>query len=190
MEGIVYHGSPRGDIKELKARRSTHQKLCIYATDNKAVALLFMGKGRGDLDTVISTRDGQLELVERRPGILKALYDKEGFLYELDGKNFEHYDYLWSQEVISFKENLEPLCVVHIPNIMEAIEEEEKKGNVTVYRYPDRPEAVPLDNSDLIDKYIGFEKSGLKGALSDMLEVYPEFKREIEERMAVEQKKI
>ena len=45
MERFVYHGSPQGDLPVLKARKGTHQKECIYATDSEAVALLFMGKG-------------------------------------------------------------------------------------------------------------------------------------------------
>ena len=46
MKEVVYHGSPRGDIEVLKSHKSTHQKDCIYATDNKAVALLFSRKKR------------------------------------------------------------------------------------------------------------------------------------------------
>lgn len=52
MENIVYHGSPKGNIKVLKAHMSTHRKECIYGTDNKVVAMMFMGRGNGDLDTV------------------------------------------------------------------------------------------------------------------------------------------
>ncbi len=175
MESVVYHGSPNGDIEVLTAHKSTHQKNCIYATDNKAVALLFMGKGKGDLDTRISNVDGKAELVERRPGVLKSLYSKAGYLYELDGTTFNHYDYLWSLEVISFESEIKPIKKTFYPNILEAIIEEEKKGNITIYRYPDRPLDMPLDNSDLIEKYIGFERQGLKGAVDDLLEVYPEF---------------
>lgn len=82
MNKIVYHGSPDGTIELLTAHRSTNQKKCIYATDNKVVALLFMGKGNGDLDTRLSSVNGKPELVERRPGVLEKLYNKEGYLYE------------------------------------------------------------------------------------------------------------
>ena len=51
MEKIVYHGSHNGNIEIIKAHVSTHQKKCIYATDNKVIAMLFMNKGMGDLDT-------------------------------------------------------------------------------------------------------------------------------------------
>lgn len=179
----VYHGSPQGNLTTIKSHTSTHQKECIYATDSKTVALLFMGKGKGDLDTCIASNDGHLELVERRAGILKKLYDKEGYLYILDGSTFSHYDYLWSKEVISFQKEIEPIKKVYIPNILEALIEEEKCGNLTIFRYPDRPNNIPKDNSDLIDKFVKFELQGLNGALVDLIDTYPEFENAARERL-------
>ena len=183
MNKVVYHGSPDGNIEELKPNRSSHQKKCIYATDNKVTAMLFMGKSNGDLDTRISNVDGKPELVERREGVLKSLYDKEGYLYELDGTSFNHYDYLWSLEVISFEKSIKPINKIYYRNILEAIIEEEEKGNIIIYRYPDRPKGMPLDNSDLIDKYIHFEEIGLNGSIDQLLRVYPEFKSIVEEKL-------
>lgn len=179
----VYHGSPNGDIDWLVAKESTHQQKCIYATDDKTVALLFMGKGNGDLDTRISTVDGVLELVERRDGVLEKLYNHDGYLYELDGSTFFHYDYLWSLEVISFEEKIKPLKRVYCENVLTAILEEEKKGNIKIYHYPNRPSCIPLDNSDLIDKFIEFENQGLHGCLNHMLSIYPEFNQEVSRRL-------
>lgn len=184
MEGIVFHGSPKGDLDVIKSHKSTHQIDCIYATDRRVVALLFMGKGNGDLDTKIGLSDGNLEIIERREGILNKLYNKEGFLYELDGASFEHREDLWSPEVISLEHEIKPLNKTYFPNIMSAIEEEEKKGNIQIYRYPNRPDNVPLDNSDLIEKYISFEEKGLNGSISYLLDIYPEFKSSVEEILA------
>ncbi len=181
MNKIVYHGSPHGNIELITAHKSTHQKNCIYASSNKVVALLFMGKGNGDLDTRIGSENGKPELVERRPGVLEKLYNKEGYLYELDGTTFNHYDYLWSQEVISFESEIKPLNKIYYPNILDALIEEEKKGNITIYRYPNRPKNMPFDNSDLIKKYISFENQGLTGSISKLLSIYPEFSDRIEE---------
>lgn len=181
MNKIVYHGSSNGNIESLKAHESTHQKKCIYATDNKALALLFMSHGNRDLDTRKGIVDGKIELVERREGVLENLYNKDGYLYELDGTTFNHYDYLWAPEVISFESEIKPLNITYCPNILDALEEEEKKGNIIIYRYPNRPDGMPLDNSDLIKKYVNFEKQGLTGSISSLLRVYPEFSSYIEE---------
>lgn len=182
MNKIVYHGSPNGKIEILKSHKSTHQKDCIYATDNKVVAFLFMGKGMGDLDTRISVVNGRLELVERRLGVLDNLYNKDGYLYELDGTTFEHYDYLWSLEVISFEKEIKPLKKIYYPNILNAITEEELRGNIIIYRYPNRPKDMPLDNSDLIERYIEFEKMGLLNSISMLLKLYPEFANDLKEK--------
>lgn len=181
MDKVVYHGSSVGNIEILEAHKSTHQKKCIYATDNKAVAFLFMGRGNGDLDKRISNVNGKPELVERRQGVLEKLYNKEGYLYELDGTTFDHYDYLWSLEVISFEQELKPINKIYYPNILDAILQEEKNGNIIIYRYPDRPKDMPVDNSDLIEEYISLEKQGLTGSISQLLNIYPEFSSKVEE---------
>lgn len=183
MEKVVYHGSPKGDIEKLTAHKSTHQKNCIYATDNKVIAFLFMGKGNGDLDTRIGTSNGNLELVERRPGVLESMYNKEGYLYELDGSTFDHYDYLWSQEVISFEEEIIPLNKTYYASILDELNKAEQEELITIYRYPNRPDSMPLDNSDLIEKYISFEEQGLKGSVSRLLSIYPEFTDQVEKIM-------
>ena len=61
------------------------------------------------------------------------------------------------------------------------INEEEKNGNIIIYRYPNRPKDMPPDNSDLIEKYISFENQGLTGAVSKLLSIYPEFSNIIDE---------
>lgn len=173
---IVYHGSPSGDIEVFKPHKSTHNKECVYATDNRTIALLFMSHGNGDYDTVINYSDGKVQLVERREGVLDNLYNKSGYLYELDGSTFKHYDYLWSPEVISFEDSLKPIKKSFIENIYEELEKEEELGNIEIFRYPDRPKFMPLDNSDLIDKAIEFERMGHRYSIDRMLKIYPELK--------------
>lgn len=184
MDKKVYHGSLNGNIEKLVAHRSIHQRKCIYATENKVVAYLHMENGRGDLDTRISDRNGKVELVERREGVLNNLYNKEGYLYELDGTSFHYYDYLWSLEVISFEEEIVPINKIYYPNVLEAINAEEEKGNIIVYRYPNRPKDMPLDNSDLIDEFVELEANGFNGVIDQLLEVYPEFTSIVDKKMS------
>ncbi len=180
MKNIVYHGSPKGDLDIIKPHTSSHQKEVIYATDNKVVAMLYMGRENGDLDTRVSSIDGKPEVVERRRGVLDRLYNKEGYIYELDGSTFNHYDYLWKLEVISFEKELKPLNKIYYSNILDALRKEAKEGNLILYEYPDRPEVMPGDNSDLIEKYVSSEKKGNKGAIERLLKIYPEFKDRVD----------
>lgn len=182
MNKKVYHGSPKGDINIIKAHTSIHKKECIYATDDLAVAMMFMGRGNGDLDTVKIYDRGMPVLVERRPGIFEKLYNKPGYIYELPSETFEHYDYLWLPEVVSFEKEIVPIKKEYHENILKSLEELANNGRLKLYKYPDRPEYIPLDNSDLIEKYIKFENQGIAGAITSLLVVYPEFKERVLEK--------
>lgn len=52
-----------------------------------------------------------------------------------------------------------------------------------IYKYPNRPNFIPLDNSDLIDKYIGFYNSGNECAINNLLNIYPEFTHQVKLRL-------
>ena len=190
MEKIVYHGSHNGNIEIIKAHVSTHQKKCIYATDNKVIAMLFMNKGMGDLDTIKSYDNGLPILVERRQGVLEKLYDTSGYIYELDGSSFKHYDYLWKPEVISFESGIKPIKKTYYDNILKALNEEAENGNIKIYKYPNRPNHIHLDNSDLIDRYINIELNGIKGAINSLLTVYPEFESIVAEKLNKKENKV
>lgn len=42
---------------------------------------------------------------------------------------------------------------------------------------------MPLDNSDLMDKYIYFESVGIKNAIKQILRIYPEFEEVVAEKI-------
>ena len=42
---------------------------------------------------------------------------------------------------------------------------------------------MPIDNADLIDEFVEFENRGLKGAIKDLLKVYPELAIKVEEKI-------
>ena len=142
-----------------------------------------MSHGNGDLDLDLSYDNGVLTIVERRPGVLVKRFSNGGYLYELSGETFNHYDYLWSAEVISFEKSIKPNKVTYINNILEEIIKNQKEGKIILYTFPNRPLHIPLDNSDLIDKYIHFEEIGIKGAVNQLLKIYPEFEEIVEEKL-------
>lgn len=190
MNKIVYHGSPNGNIEIIKAQLGTHQKKCIYATDNKIIAMLFMNRGMGDLDTIKEYDNGLPILIERRQGVLEKIYNTSGYIYELDGSSFKHYDYLWEPEVISFESAIKPIKKTYYDNILMTLNEEAKSGNLKIYKYPNRPNYIPLDNSDLIDKYINFKLNGIKGAVNTLLTIYPEFESIVTEKLNKNENKV
>ena len=190
MSKLVYHGSPNGNIEIIKAQLGTHQKKCIYATDNKIIAMLFMNRGMGDLDTIKEYDDGLPILIERRQGVLEKIYNTSGYIYELDGNSFNHYDYLWEPEVISFEHSIKPIKKTYYDNILKTLNKEAEYGNIKIYKYPNRTNYIPLDKSDLIDKYINFELNGIKGAVNTLLTIYPEFESIVTEKLNKKENKV
>lgn len=148
-----------------------------------------MNKGMGDLDTIKSYDNGLPILIERRQGVLEKLYDTSGYIYELDGSSFKHYDYLW-KPVISFESGIKPIKKTYYDNILKALNEEAENGNIKIYKYPNRPNHIPLDNSDLIDRYINIELNGIKGAINSLLTVYPEFESIVAEKLNKKENKV
>ena len=174
MDKYVYHGSPNGELTILKPHKSTHLNNYVYATTNPIIALVFSINNNGDLDFDLRVVDDKVIFTERREKAFE-IYKNSGYLYTLDSSNFRHLNNLWDNEVVS--ENDEKiLSCEHVQNILEKFEEYVKEGKMIIYRYPDKPDFIPKDDSDLIDKYINFEKMGHKGAIDTLIFMFPHLK--------------
>lgn len=179
----VFYGNTNGGIEEVTAVKGLNGNEVIYATDNEIMGLILTDTGFGDLDTVRVVLDGKVVLVERREGVFNKLYNKEGFVYELDGTTFKHDNNLREYEVISSEKTLKPLNVVNHQNVLEELKKLASEGKLELYEYPNRPEEIPADNKDLIDKYIFYFNNGATNAMNDLLDVYPEFTDEVRSRI-------
>ncbi len=99
-------------------------------------------------------------LVERKKDMFKDIFNVSGSLYTLIGKNFISGKTGWKDELISEYDEK----VIHeeyINNVFEKLEELNSKGELKVYLYPNRPNYIPKDNSDLIPKVIRWQKNGI-----------------------------
>ena len=177
MEQKVYHGSPNGNLKVLKPKKSTHLNNYVYATPNPAIALIFATENNGDLDFDLRVENSKIIFTERRKDAFNE-YNKSGYLYTLDAKNFKALDILWEGEVVSSQEE-EILQCEYIPNLFKKIEEYAEKGKIIIYRYPQRPAFIPEDDSDLAEKYIKYETMGHKGAIDSLLLMFPHLKEKV-----------
>ena len=52
-------------------------------------------------------------------------------------------------------------------------------NQIELFVYPNRPMHIPLDNSDLVEKYVNFYKSGKEKAIEELLYVYPELEEQV-----------
>lgn len=114
-------------------------------------------------------------LVERKKDMFKDIFNVSGSLYTLSGKNFISGKTGWSAEVVSeFDEKV--IHEEYINNVFEKLKELNNKGELKIYLYPNRPNYIPKDNSDLISKVIRWQKNGIN--IDQFFKLYPELKEQ------------
>lgn len=177
----VYHGSPVGGLTHLEPRRSTHGKSWVYATKNRTIAIIHSQKWNDYIFNESYHGQIQLELTERLPNAFEEVYKgKRSYLYYLDSANFLEGQTSFSPEVVS--EKLEQIlkCEVIEDTYIKLCEMAENK-EVVLYRYPDRPNYIPLDDSDLIEstKYFLENTQDKKGLIGYAIEKHPKLKKSL-----------
>jgi hypothetical protein len=149
--GIVYHGSKVPNLLELSPNISMHGKSLLYATEYKQIALAYLGKFDSlTISQINHKKDGiftGVSMVERRKNILRETYENvTGFLYILDDANFKKDMTEWDLEVVSDKVE-KVLDCIKIDNVLKELE---NTPNLRLYYYPDRPDYIPTDDSDMV----------------------------------------
>lgn len=171
----VYHGSSIPNLQIIKANESTHMKKWVYACTTKAISTIFLSSLGSDLYYSLSGDgvDYPVELVERKPGMFKKIFNCSGYIYKLDATNFKSGQTGWSAEVVSDKDE-KVVTSEYIDNVYEELIKLNEEGLIKLYLYPERPSRIPLDNSDLIPKVIRWKKNGFD--VNKFYELYPELK--------------
>ena len=171
----VYHGSNMSFLKVIKKHNSTHKRNWVYASYPKEVALIFISKQGNDLFYSLSF-DGKnypIELVERKPLMFKKIFNCSGYIYKLDASNFMEGQTGWPGEVVSNTDE-EVISFEYIDNVYDELIKLDNEGLIKLYLYPNRPDYVPLDNSDLISKVLRWYKNGYN--INSFYNIYPELK--------------
>lgn len=146
----VYHGSKIHNLKTLKPHESTHGNY-LYATPNKIVAILMSKCCGSDITYTLSgDGNGHYDLIERIPNALDKMYANDASIYTLPSESFKDI-HTGFNEVVS-KESVDVVYEEYIPNLYEKLNELEEYGYINIYYYPDRPNYIPEDDSDLVDK--------------------------------------
>lgn len=156
--GILYHGSKEHNLKKLEPRKSTHGTY-VYATPEKALAVHFSKRCGDDLTYSIGhyTKDVEAwELVERIPGAFEKMYSNDSSIYTISDDSFKDIK-TGFKEVVSTT-SVDVISEECYESVYEAILKLEEEGQIKLYRYPNKPEAIPSNNSDLLDKWRHYKK--------------------------------
>ena len=171
----VYHGSSIPNLEVIKKHKSTHMKEWVYACHSKAIATIFLSPMHSDLFYSLSgdEKNYPVELVERKPGMFKKIFNCSGYIYKLDASNFKENQTGWSAEVVSDTDE-KVISSEYIDNVYDELIKLDKEGLIKLYLYPNRPDYVPIDNSDLIPKVLRWYKNGFN--INNFYNIYPELK--------------
>lgn len=178
----VYHGSSIPNLKIIRANESTHMKKWVYACASRAISTVFLSSLGNDLYYSLSG-DGlnyQVELVERKKGMLKEIFNCSGYIYKLSAANFKGGQTGWSAELVSDKGE-KVLDTIYVENVYNELIKLNDVGLIKLYLYPERPDKIPLDNSDLIPKVVRWKKNGFD--VKKFYELYPELKEKFLEEL-------
>lgn len=146
----VYHGSKIQGLKTLIPHKSTHGTY-VYATKSKEIAIIMSKKCGDDATYSLGTnRDGKLDLVERLPHAFEKMFSNKFSLYTLDSAVFKNINTGFN-EVVSEVE-VPVIKEETYTSLMEAINTLVADNLINIYYYPERPDYIPDDDSDLINK--------------------------------------
>ena len=105
--------------------------------------------------------------------MFKKIFNCSGYIYKLDASNFKENQTGWSAEVVSNTDE-KVISSEYIENIYDELIKLDKEGLIKLYLYPNRPDYVPIDNSDLIPKVLRWYKNGFN--INNFYNIYPELK--------------
>ena len=180
----LYRGAKESGLKIMQPRLVNHDKPYVYATTDKIEAIIYSVKG-GNLNyTNIYGYDDDNKrcLIERKENCLEEIYNTEGRYYILDDTNFKKHEELGVGENEYVSElPVKVLEEITIPNVWEYFKELEQKGDLKIYRYPNRPKSYPSDDSDLIEcaTMMYIQMGDIDMAFGLLLKYHPELEERV-----------
>ena len=176
---VLYHGSPTGGITALRPALSNHGKPYVYLTHSKPLALLYahnpLPAPQGWFPYF--WRDDVLHYDEYFPGALAEIYGGQGgWVYTCEGEWPALEKMPW---VYLSQEEVPVAAARYVPDLLAALLEWERRGELIIHRYEDIPEkqreihrrvvarsAEGLDSGDPgVREYLDFIRTHMPGVL-------------------------
>lgn len=147
---IYYHGSTVSDLKVLHTNKNATHGNYGYATSSKVVATIFASRCGDDLVvSIFGDGNGNYALVERIPNAFDYMYSTSGSIYSVDSSYYQ--DHKTGFNEVLTTEDVPVISEEKIDNMMDEIDRLSEDGKLTLFRYPNRPNSIPSDDSDLIN---------------------------------------
>jgi hypothetical protein len=151
----VYHSSIRQGLSVIEPRVGTHAQAWVYAARDLVIASIFLGQHHDFI--LASGLTGDMPYIcERFAGAFdRAKANVVASIYVPPGSSFQANCTGWEGDLIS------EIAVVPLSETVIAVAETQLLelrdiGQLEFYFYPDRPEHLPNDDSDLITAALEF----------------------------------
>ena len=149
----VYHSSTKQNLTEIRPAKNN----LVYATKDKIICALFMRNrktGHGSFSRSFGHEKDIPFVVERYKNALEDMYDNiSGSIYILNSESFFEDKLKW--QMIS-KKPAQVIKEIKIDNVKNFLINLEKQKLLKIYRYPQKPKCIPLDDSDLVKEVLKF----------------------------------
>jgi hypothetical protein len=145
----VYHSSLRQGLSLIEPRVGTHAQAWVYAARDLVTASMFLGQHHDFI--LASGLTGDMPYIcERFAGAFdRAKANVAASIYVLSGSSFQANRTGWEGDLIS-EIAVIPLLEIPIENAKTHLLSLRDAGKLKIYFYPDRPQFIPSDDSDLI----------------------------------------
>ena len=134
---FLYHGSHRQGLRVLEPNKAGYGKAYVYATDNVAAAIIFLGRGRNSFEASWTMGGQDQYFCERKEGILDKWYSgASGSVYALSPGDFKRDEAIGEHEFASPG----PVRVIEEIRVTDArsfLRDLKKKGEIRVIEYKD-----------------------------------------------------
>ena len=180
---VLYHASPIQGLTQIVPHVGTHGQSWVYATDNIAVAAVFLGRLGGDFTCASGVCDGRPYLCERFAGAFERRYVMaSGSLYVLPGDGFLAGQTSYSKDFVS-TEAVKPLDEIRVDNAGDYLLRLATEGRIVIKFYPERY-CIAADDSDLVKRAARlYERLGQK-ALDQVQEFHPDLLDRVKDEIA------
>jgi hypothetical protein len=168
----LYHASPLQGLTQIVPRVGTHGQNWVYATDDIAVAAVFLGRLGGDFTCASGICGGRPYLCERFAGAFKRRYGMaSGSLYVLPGGGFLTGQTSYSKDFVT-TEAVTPLEEIRVDNAENYLLELADDGRISIKFSPERY-CIPDDDRDLVEKAVRMYELSGQQALDQVQEFHP-----------------
>lgn len=179
MNDTLYHASPAQGLTEIVPHISTHGQSWVYATDDRAVAAIFLGRLGGDFTCASGIYQGKPYLCERFAGAFERRYGSAaGSIYVLPSADFLAGQTSYGKDLVCSRP-VKPLDEIKIASAKDYLLGLAAEDKLLIKFHPERF-CTPEDDEDLVQKAVRMYQRSGSSVLEQVQDFHPHLLRRVQ----------